>query len=192
MPNSMLMKLFASMGFSICAFIFLLLVLIMYLSKKKFKSFDSSVFISMFILTFIILINEFLYVYAMYVELDKNTIFIPVRPLCYTYILLSVIWFACLIVYIWSKSKKDKSLDKIKREKAIIITSLSVVSILLFVILLFLDIEYPASNSKLYVFSGTGVYVLYTVAIISLLIVVLTMIVKKNNIPSYQKYPIYF
>ena len=192
MLNNVSMKLFASMGFAICAFVFLLLVLVMYMSKKKFKSFDSSVFIVMFILTFVILINEVLYVYAMYVELEKNTIFIPVKPICYAYILLSVIWFGCLIVYIWAKIKKNDLSKKIQKQKIIIITSLGVIATVLFIVLLFLGIDYPASNSNLYVFSGTGVYVLYTIAIVSLLVVALAMILGRNNIPNYQKYPIYF
>ena len=57
----------------------------------------------MFILTFVILINEIIYVYAMYCELDKNNILIPVKPACYSYIFFSIMWFACLIIYIWSK-----------------------------------------------------------------------------------------
>ena len=55
MPN----KLFASMGLTICALIYLLLVLMMYLSKKKFKTFENNVFLFMFFLTFALLIGPF-------------------------------------------------------------------------------------------------------------------------------------
>ena len=68
----MAMKLFASMGLTICAIVFLTLIFIVYLTKKKFKAFDSGVFLFMFILTFLILIDECLYIYAMYAELDAH------------------------------------------------------------------------------------------------------------------------
>ena len=47
-------KLFASMGLTICAVIFIILVFMMYLSKKKFRAFENNVFLYMLVLAFIL------------------------------------------------------------------------------------------------------------------------------------------
>lgn len=188
----MAMKLFASMGLTICAIVFLTLIFIVYLSKKKFKAFDSGVFLFMFIMTYLILADECLYIYAMYAELDAHISFIPVNTLCYAYIYLCIIWFIGMIVYIFSKIKSDKALEVLKKTKTIRTILLLGTAVILFVTAGLLPIEYPAGNSHLYVFAGPAVYVLYIIAIISLLIVTGGAILRRKNIPDYQKYPIYF
>ena len=95
-------KLFASMGFPIIATIFTLLVLVMYLSKKKFKTVSNNIFLFMLAQDIILLILEFVYIFSMYAELDGGFILLPVKPLCYIYILGSILFFTMLIMYIWS------------------------------------------------------------------------------------------
>ena len=83
MPN----KLFASMGLSICALVFTILIFIMFLVKKKFSSVGSRIYISLFILTIALLFDEMLYIYAMYAELDGGFTFMNTTTLCYINIL---------------------------------------------------------------------------------------------------------
>ena len=71
-------RLFASMGLTICALCFHTFIFIVYQSKKKFRAFDSSIFLFMYMLTFLILINELIYIYAMYIELETNKAFLSV------------------------------------------------------------------------------------------------------------------
>ena len=185
-------KLFASMGLAICALVYLILVFIMYLSKKKFKTFENNVFLFMFFLTFLLVINEFLYIYAMYAELDGNILFLPTKPLCYTYIFGSIVWFACLILYIWSIREVNTHSDKSKIQKKFIVAIISVLVFVMFVISCVLDLNYPTSKSNLYVFSGPAVYTIYIIAISVLIVVVISVIRSGKTIPKHQKIPIYF
>ena len=59
-------KLFASMGFPITAAVFLLIIVIMYISKKKFNTMSNNIFLFLLVQNIIILVNEFLYIIAMY------------------------------------------------------------------------------------------------------------------------------
>ena len=98
-------KVFAIMGLSLCGLIFISLVFIMYLSKKKFRGFENNVFLFMLILTFLLHIDEFLYIYAMYNELDGPNNFINTNVFCYIFLLGGIIWFCFLILYIWAIGK---------------------------------------------------------------------------------------
>ena len=188
MPN----KLFTSIGFPICGMVFLILVFIMYMSKKKFKTFENGIFIHMFITIFLLLINEFVYVYAMYAELDAKISFLSTRPFCYSYILLCIVWFSLLIMYVWSKLYNNIDQSIAKKKRRWMSAFMVVWIILLFSISCILKIEYPAGNSHLYVFSGPAVYVLYIIGMISLALLSVFVFVRGKNIPSYQKTPIFF
>ena len=79
---------FSSMGFTICALVFLFLVTIMYLSKKKFKNLENNIFGFMLIFTMFLLVLEIVCVITM-----KNRDKIPVlnEILCRGYILGAII-----------------------------------------------------------------------------------------------------
>lgn len=185
-------KLFASMGFTICASVFIVLVFVMYLSKKKFRAFENNIFLFMFILTFILLINEFLYIYAMYAELDGNINFLSTRPLCYTYIFGCILWLACLVLYIWAIGKQNSTYENLNRSKRKMFVFLTFLVVAMFTASCILPIEYPTSNSNLYVFSGPAVYTVYIIGIAVLIMVIISVISRGASIPSEQKNPIYF
>ena len=185
-------KVFASMGLSLCGLIFISLVFIMYLSKKKFRGFENNVFLFMLILTFLLHIDEFLYIYAMYNELDGPNNFINTNVFCYIFLLGGIIWFCFLILYIWAIGKKNVPNEIFKKDKKRIITFLAVLATVVFIMALYLPIEYPASQSNLYVFAGPSVYTLYVIGGSALLLVIFSVFKKGAAIPSQQKKPIYF
>ena len=72
-------SLFSSFGFSICALPFILLITIIYFSKKKFKGIENNVFAFLLIFTIILLILEIVCVHTMSI---KNEIPILNEILC--------------------------------------------------------------------------------------------------------------
>ena len=96
--------LFSSIGFTICGLIFLFLVLIMYLSKKKYESLENKIYRFILYLTIILLLIELTYAISMnYVK--HPGIFNEI--IARSYLLGCIIWVTCLIVYIWSLGKKS-------------------------------------------------------------------------------------
>ena len=187
MPN----KLFASMGLSICALVFTVLIFSMFLSKKKFSSIGNRVYITLFILTIALLFDEMLYIYAMYAELDGGFIFMNTPTLCYINILGCLLWFAVFILYIWVLAKKSSKEDYFN-QLIMMIVLLGIIVIIAFVISYSLPLEYPVSNSNLYSFSGPAVISLYVMAILSIALIVFSLIKSGKSIPVHQKKPIYF
>ena len=57
-------RVYASLAFTICAMVFMVFVLIMYTSKKRYRKIENNIFLFMLILTSILLISEVVYVLA--------------------------------------------------------------------------------------------------------------------------------
>ena len=191
MGDTMPTKLFASMGFPITAAVFLLIIVIMYISKKKFNTMSNNIFLFLLVQNIIILVNEFLYIIAMYAELDGHFAFLPTRPLCYSYIFLSILFFTMLIMYIWIIWKNNKKETPTKKEIWLMTILMFVIDIIMVSISLILKVDYPITKSNLYIFGGPAASTIYVIGIFVLLIVILGLIKAGKTIPSHQKNPIY-
>ena len=80
-------KFFSSIGFSVCAFIFLVLIAIMYFTKRKQRKTHSNSFAFLIGITAFLLIMEVCYVYSMH---NSNTNPMLIEILC-TPILIKII-----------------------------------------------------------------------------------------------------
>ena len=185
-------KLFASMGFPLCATVFLLIIVVMYLSKKKFKTISNNIFLFLLVQDLLLLINEFLYIIAMYAELDGHFTFLPTRPLCYSYIFLSILFFTMLIMYIWIIWKNAKKEVPTKKELWLMTILMFIVDVVMISISFILKVDYPMTKANLYIFGGTATSTIYVIGIFVLLIVIIGLIRAGKTIPAHQKNPIYF
>ena len=182
-------KLFPSIGFSICALVFLSLVGIMYLSKKKFKNLENKIYAFMLIFTIFLLVLEIVCVYTMSIRFK-----IPLlnEILCRGYILGSIIWVMCLIIYTWSLGDKNKAKRNIKKTNRIITDISFVVISVLFIISCMLPITYLGGRGNLYVIGGAAVSVVYVAGFAMVFVLLLFLLRNNLNLPWQQRAPIYF
>ena len=181
--------LFPSMGFTICALVFTILVGFMYLSKKKFKNLENNVYATMLLLTVILLVLEIVCVCTMSIR-DKIPLLNEV--LCRGYILGTIIWVTCLIIYIWSMSDKNKEKRNYKKTN-LIISLISFISIImLFIISCLSPITYEGGNGELYVIGGPAVNVIYLAGFVVIVMLLLAMFKNSMKLPLSQRAPIYF
>lgn len=185
----MVSNVFASMGFTICALVFLLLIGFMYLSKKKFKDMANNIYAFMLLLTIILLILEITCVYTMSIR-DK----IPVinEMLCRGYILGVIIWVASLIIYVWSLGNTNKEKKNYRKNNIIIYTIAFVIVITLFIISCLSPIAYTGGNGELYVIGGSATTVIYIASFIVSVILVFKLFANNINASISQRAPIYF
>ena len=179
---------FDSMAFSICALIFLVLILITYISKKKFKKTENHVYAFMLWLTTLLLIVEMVAVFTMSIR-DK----IPLvnEIVCRGYILGTIVWVFSFTFYILSLSDKRNAI--IKKKKIAIITIISIIlTISLFVISCFLKITYVGGKGELFVIGGPAVYSVYVAGFIFIAVVLIKLIKNDMKIPLNQRLPLYF
>lgn len=179
-------SLFPSMGFTICALVFLSLVMVMSFFKKKFNSLENSVYRFMMFLTLFLLILEIICVGTM-----ANRNFIPVlnEVLCRLYILGALVFVSCFIIYIWTLGSKKS----IKLRKIPVVFIFGLLDLILFIISCFMPITYTDGiNDNLYVIGGEAVYILYVVSFILVIILLFILFKNKRMVPLKQRIPLYF
>ena len=181
--------LFSSIGFTICGLIFLFLVLIMYLSKKKYESLENKIYRFILYLTIILLLIELTYAISMnYVK--HPGIFNEI--IARSYLLGCIIWVTCLIVYIWSLGKKNQIKQNTKKYKKIITIVIVVIDLILFIISCLLPVNYFGGNGNLFVIGGNAVIVLYVLGFLLTVILMIALLKNKMQVPYKQKLPLYF
>ncbi len=181
--------LFSSMGFTICALVFTALVGFMYLSKKKFKNLENNVYAFMLLLTIILLILEIVCVYTMSI---RNKIPLLNEILCRGYILGTIIWVTCLVIYIWSMSDKNKEKRNHKKTNLIITVISFFVILILFVISCLQPIAYVGGAGELYVIGGQAVNVIYLAGFVVVVLLLLSILKNSMRVPLQQRAPLYF
>ncbi len=176
--------LFPSMGFTICGLIFLTLVAIMYMMKKKYKSIRNNIFGFLVIFTIFLLVLEIACVFTMS---RKDEIPVLNEVLCRGYLLGAIIWGVCLIAYLISLGTKDS------KKNVVLMTILSSIMVIVtFLISCILPLTYTGGNGELYVIGGPSVYVLYFIAFIMVVVILFSLLRNPLDIPISYKIPIYF
>ena len=176
--------LFESMGFSICGLVFLSFIFIMFLAKKKYKTFESKIFAMLLVLTLLLLVNEICYVFAMNAY-DKYPMLCEI--VCRIYILGSIIWLCEMIAYIWCLSRKNKKYSI----KKVIVTSIIFITVI-YIISCFLPIEYYTGSNGWYSFGGDAVIVVYIIGFFVIGCILFSFLKKNNRLQREQKLPLYF
>ena len=185
----MVSVLFASYGFAICSLAFLILILLMYISKKKFGNLQNKVFMFLLLLTILMCITEIAYVYGM-----DNIQSIPIiaEELCRVYIFESILWITLFLFYILSllQSKMDK--EKRIKVETIIFVILSIIFVVSYAISRALPIEYFTSKGNLYSFGGPAVISIYVIGVALVFILLFCLSFNRFNLPKEQIKPLYF
>ena len=183
-------SLFPSIGFTICGLVFLILIMLMYFTKKKFNNLENSIYRFMIVLTFINLVLEFICVYTMSI---RQQIPIVNEIFCRGYILGCIVWAITFISYIFSLGRKDLFKKKNKNYKMPLAIFIIIAGVICFVISCFLPIEYTAGiYNELYVICGPGVYVLYGIFFALVVILLFYLLRNRSNLPLSHRLAFYF
>lgn len=183
------LKLFGSMGFAICALGYLILILLMYINKKKTGDIQTKVFAALLGLAIALTFCEIGYVYGLSV-VDTNPKLTELT--CRIYTIGDLIWINLLIYYLVTLFEKYDDKEKERRHNLITFLVLLVLAVIIIAVSTSLPLDYSSSKSGFYNFSGPGANIAYMDGVILLITICIVMIFKGNTIPSSQKRPIYF
>ena len=182
----MLSKLFASMGFSVCGLLFMILILIMYLSKKKYSKNENKGFIFLLIFTMLLLVTEICYVCTMAFN-SKLMEFC-----CRLYLIEILVWLIGYIYYIILLGTSEYEVqrkNKIRRRYFIV---LLVIVIITSIISNLLPLKYNTAINDIYSFGGLATYFVYIVGFTSATVMFILVMVKRFKYPEAKKVPIRF
>lgn len=181
--------LFPSIGFTICGLIFLTLIMVMYIFKKKFNNLENKIYRIMMFIVFFLLILEIVCVYTMSI---RSKIPILNEVLCRIYIFGSIVFVSFFILYILSLGiiKNEKRRLKFKVPT---ISILVIIDVILFIFSCFMPISYTSGvNNELFVIGGSAVYALYGISFLLIAILLFSILKNSGKLPISQRIPLYF
>ena len=182
----MISKLFASMGFSVCGLFFMILILIMYLSKKKYSQNDNKGFIVLLIFTILLLILEICYVISMSINGKLMELF------CRIYLIGILAWLIGYIYYIILLSTNDYELERKKKIRRRYFLVLFIIDLVTSIVSNMLPLKYNTAINDIYSFGGLATYFVYIVGFTSATVIFILVMLKRFKYPESKKIPIRF
>ena len=101
----------SSLYFQIISLFYIVLVMIMYFSKKKISSVENTVFSYLIVINFFGLILDIVSTYLAIINYDSIVLII----MCKMYLCYLVVWITVMTLYIFVISVKDKSKENIEK-----------------------------------------------------------------------------
>ena len=190
-----MLKLFPSIGFTICAILFLIIIIYMYFSKRKWSGIQNTIYCFMLVLTMIMLILELLCVYTISVRYKLPALN---EVLCRLYILGVIIWTSCMIAYIYAITNRDKLKDSFKRQKEKFTIVLSSIVTVFFSISCALPINYEKGinnyifGKDIYAIGGDVTLILYVTSFVLIVFLLISLIRNRKKLTLKQALPFYF
>ena len=186
----MTFRMYESMAFAICALVYLSLILIMYVHKKKVGDLQTKVFSVLLAAGIALTFSEGAYVYGLSV-LDTNPTLTAVTCRIYTIgILVLINLFIYYITTMFMRRLEDKK--KEKKNNTITLITLIVLAIITILISFAFPLDYTSSKSGFYNFGGPATTIVYAEGFFLFLIIFIVTVFKSNSIPKKQQKPIYF
>lgn len=183
------LKMFGSMGFAICALGYLILILLMYINKKKTGDLQTKVFAILLGLAIALTFCEMGYVYGLSV-IDTNPRLTELT--CRIYTIGDLVWINLLIYYLLTQLERYDDKEKERRQNLITFIVLLVLAVIIISVSIALPFDYTGSKSGFYNFGGPAANIAYVDGGILLIIICIVMIFKGNALTKSQKKPIYF
>lgn len=180
---------FGSMGFAICALGYLILILIVYINKKKTGDLQTKVFAILLGLAIALTFCEMGYVYGLSV-IDTNPRLTELT--CRIYTIGDLVWINLLIYYLLTQLERYDDKEKERRQNLITFIVLLVLAVIIISVSIALPFDYTGSKSGFYNFGGPAANIAYVDGGILLIIICIVMIFKGNALTKSQKKPIYF
>lgn len=183
------LKMFGSMGFSICALGYLILILLMYINKKKTGDLQTKVFAILLGLAIALTFCEMGYVYGLSV-IDTNPRLTELT--CRIYTIGALVWINLLIYYLLTQLERYDDKEKERRQNLITFIFLLVLAVIIISVSIALPFDYTGSKTGFYNFGGPAANIAYVDGGILLIIICIVIIFKGNTLTKSQKKPIYF
>ena len=182
-------NIFLSIGFSVCALAFELVIIFLYSNKKIFRNIENTLFITLLVLTSLLITSEIIYVLAL---AKNNTITFTARFFSRLYLNYMIAWLYLFMFYISvlrTKRYTDPTLKHEKRKKyAYIIGGFLIASL---IVSNLLGIEFYDYTDHIYNFTGDAPYVAFASAGVVIFLMVYGFIFN-SDIKTYQRIPIIY
>lgn len=181
---------YESMAFAICALVYLSLILMMYVQKRKVGDMQTKVFSVLLAAGIALTFCEGAYVYGLSV-LDTNPKLAEIT--CRIYTIGILILINSFIYYITTMfMRRLGSREKEKKGNIITLVILLILAAITTLISFASPLDYTGSKSGFYNFGGPATTIVYAEGFFLFFIIFIVTVFKSNSIPKSQQKPIYF
>jgi len=182
-------NLIVSLGYSLSAFLFTILILIMYVGKKKYQTIDNSLYASLIYLTGFLTINETAFVFCLKSMKEVNLFAIII---CKFYLCAVITWFLLFIYYVIFQLTNNYVEDKKNKKRNFYRTLFIIIGVILFAATCILPLEFFDYTNHAYVFGGNATYPAYVIGIVCILLTTYGFVFKYKDLSFKEKIPIIF
>ena len=169
-------------AFTICGFIFILLLSIVYFPKKKVNLVENKIYSVIILITLISTITEIIsYIFVVNGISSSSPIYNFIIKLLFACFLL---WLCMFMLYIVTTGRRLRNAPELKLKNKILVL------ILIEIFILFLPVNIRQTNGLLLP-EGLCVNVIYFVATIDLLIMCYSLFLSRNFLKNRQFYPVF-
>lgn len=173
---------FASIGLTISGLLFISLIAIISLSKKKYNNVENKVFRFQLVYTIFLLLLEF--ASTLTIKINSTPPLIT-NIMCRLYVLGVVVWFINIYTYLICISSEKKYTSRLELLNSMHVKIMMLLGGTLYFISCFLKITYTIDDEiGLYVMGGPAVNILYVVSVFVIILMIRVAIrgINKDNI----------
>ena len=180
---------FTSIGFTISSSIFIILVIALFIKKRKKLNLESSIFLALLIITTLILGCEFILPYTSSI---KETIPTLSNLLGKFYIYLMLVWEEVFVFYIFVIIGNEQKLKQNKNYENILWLIIFLIILIPLIVVFFIKLELTGGYSNMpFTVGGPLAILLHLVSFIGSLLVLFLMTINMNKIKNINLLPIY-
>jgi signal transduction histidine kinase/CheY-like chemotaxis protein len=181
-------RIMSSLYFQICSTTYMILLMVVYFSKKKIMNIENKIYSALIITTFIGLILD--YASTALALVDVTNPF--VNLLCKLYLVYLLTWVFLFTIYTFVISfKNSKNIERVKEifKKYVLPITISIFVIILALIFIF-PLHNFSENGVVYTY-GPSADLLYGVSTVAFVVMILCIIVKFKDVKSHKYLPMF-
>lgn len=163
--------------------IYIIVLSLIYFLKRKYNFLESKVYKSLLFSIMVLLVLDIVNVCVLGSNLYNSLLIAVFSKLYFISLFIWIVFFAFYVLLNESNVKYDNF--KLIIKQFVFCKILLIIFVILFILLLFLDINYNVTSATYY---GDGVFIVYMFGIISSLILLLMLLYKSNKLDYYKKW----
>lgn len=178
---------YKDISIQLISLLYIIILSVVYFLKRKYNFLESKIYKTLLVSTGVSLILDMVSMYAITCELYKDIVGIVFSKL---YFISLFIWVVLFMFYILL-NKTNVKYDNFKTlmKKSNVCKSFIIVSLILFVVLLFSSIKYSVNPLVYY---GNGVMLIYAFSIMGSLFLLFMLLINNRKLSAYKNYSMLF
>ena len=181
---------FASIGFSFCALLFIVLIIFMYSRKEKYKNIENTLFILLLATTIFLIADEFIYAFGLY-RANGGEPAAWAKFFCYVFLSGNIIWMGMFIYYMLVQcTRKYEREVKDRLRKIILYIEAPIVLVFATIGWVYGKLNFHTEPDHILNFSDGATNIGYIFGAIVIIVIIYWLVTTSKGMTTDQKKPL--